>query len=362
MNAALQALFRIPKLVNCLRSRLNNAKNCKIKKCIPCMVVSLYGDTNSSKVACSPYKLYGALKQTNLRFSELLNGQHQDAHEFLILLNQELEKKQPHSMPWFSRNFTFNLTTHIVCNSCGKVHESVGEATELALHVVASGTVQAAVDAYFSHEDIEYLCEDCRTYDIVKKKHFIVSAPTCLCLQLKRFSDQGTKITDSMEISSELSLKEHFLDNEVSEWKYKLVAVVNHFGQSRNVGHYNTIALTVNGEHLEIDDRSVRKVSSNLLSGKDVYILFYEMIEVKARQIQLNFILSITNCINILNTKDKLITDELVENVPQINSDSFEDQSGANEKNCTSNEIVDCDGIVKPNQTEVNLDVLVLIS
>lgn len=283
MNAVLQVLFRIPKIANCL-SDLNSANKCKIRNCISCMVGTLYGNIYSSQMACSPYQLYGALKKTNSRISNLLNGEHQDAHEFLMVFNQVLEK-QPHSVQWFADNFTVDLATHVVCNSCGKVNESFSEVTDLALHVGKNGTIQTAVDSYFNYDDIEYLCEACRTYDVVKKKHFIVSAPSYLCLQIRRFSDRGSKIIDEIEISSELNITKHFLKNPDTESKYKLVAIVNHFGQSRNIGHYNAIVLTANGEHYEFDDRSVRKVSSNLVSGKDAYILFYELTEVTSKHL-----------------------------------------------------------------------------
>lgn len=279
MNAALQALFHIPKIASCLKSNLDDIDKCEIRECVTCMVIKLFGNTQSSEVACSPYQLYEALKKINQRLSDLLNGDLQDAHEFLIILNHELEK-QNHSVRWFSDNFTVYLKTHILCDSCGKVHESFGESTNLALHVKGNRSVQASIDSYFNYDDIDYLCEDCCTYNSVKKKYFIIVAPLCLCVQLRRFSGEGTKITDAIEISSELSLRKYFFTTQVSEWKYKLVAVVNHLGQSRKIGHYNTIVLKPNGEHYEFDDRTVRKVSSNLVSGEAAYMLFYELVQV----------------------------------------------------------------------------------
>lgn len=280
MNSVLQVLFHIPKIANCLLSDLNNINNkCKIRNCVSCMVVSLYGNTYTSETACSPYQLYSELKKTNSQISGLLNGQHQDAHEFLIVFNQVLEQ-QPHSVRWFPNNFSIDLATHILCGSCGKVHKSSSEVTDLAIHVVKNGTVQDAVDSYFNYDDIQYQCEGCRAYVIARKKHFIVSAPAYLCIQIRRFSGQGSKITDKIEILPKLSVKQHFLKTQDSESAYKLVAVVNHFGESRNIGHYNAIIVTTNGEHYEVDDRNVRKVSSNLVSGKNAYMLFYELTEV----------------------------------------------------------------------------------
>lgn len=360
MNATLQALFRIPKIASFLQVDLDNANRCKIQDCISCMVLKLYGNVKYGQVACSPYHLYSALTMIkNSRFSALLNGQHQDAHEFLMVLNYELEK-QVHPARWFTNSFTINLTTHIECGSCGKVHQSFSEITDIALHVVGNKTVQAAVDSYFHHDDIEYMCETCRTYDIVKKKHFILSAPECLCLQLRRFSDRGTKLTDEMEISSKLNIRKHFLKAQPSEWKYKLVAIVNHFGESRNIGHYNTIVLTSNEELYEFDDRSVRKVSSSLISGKDAYMLFYELIEV----IEINQCLRVMNSIVIirivtttfLNIKESTNCDLLIDETSSNNNDNFDEQQRANGDYPSSNETFDPDEIrTNPiqNQTEV---------
>lgn len=114
-------------------------------------------------------------------------------------------EKQPNSVRWFANNFTVDLATHVVCSSCGKAHESFSKVTDLALHVAGNRTIQAAVDSYFDHDDIHFRCNNCKKFNIVKKKHFIVSAPAHLCLQLRRFSDRGTKLTDEIEISSELS-------------------------------------------------------------------------------------------------------------------------------------------------------------
>lgn len=183
-------------------------------------------------------------------------------------------------MRWFANNFTVDLATHILCASCGKIHESFSEVTDIALHLAGNNSIQSAIDSYFDHDDITYLCETCKNISIAQKKHFVVSAPAYLCLQLRRFSDRGKKLINDIQISPELNIKNHFLRNESSESNYKLIAVINHFGVSRNVGHYNTIFLMSNGDYIEFDDHNVRKISSNIASGKDAYMLFYELVEV----------------------------------------------------------------------------------
>lgn len=254
--------------------------NCTIRECVTCKFLNLFKITQCSKVPCSPYDLYGALRKTSKRFAELLNGKHQDSHEFLIVFTEELEK-QKHSARWFGNNFTANIVTHINCSSCGEVHKSCVEVLDFALHLQGNQSIQFALDSYFNFENAEYLCESCRTLDIAKKQHFLLSAPGCLCVQLRRISERGEKINDKIEISSELTLGKYFLKTQAVPWKYKLVAIVNHFGANRYVGHYNTIVLTPNDVCYEFDDRSVREVSSNIISGNIEYMLFYELIKVK---------------------------------------------------------------------------------
>lgn len=280
LNATLQALFHVPVVRSSLQEDLVHVKNCKIRECITCMFLDLFETAQSSKVPCSPFRLYGALKKIKNNLSELLNGQQQDSHEFLILLTQVLEK-QPHSGQWFQNNFVANIATHVNCTSCGKVHQSCSRIADFALHLQGNQSIQTALDSYFSYDEIEYLCVSCKTYDTVKKKHFLLSAPDCLCLQLRRFSERGEKMNDEIEISSELCIRKYFLKTQAVAWKYKLVAVVNHFGQNRNMGHYNTIVLKPNDVYYEFDDRTVRQVSSNLVSGKNAYLVFYELITVK---------------------------------------------------------------------------------
>lgn len=196
-----------------------------------------------------------------------------------MVLTEELERVA-HSSSILKCNFSFTVTTHVSC-TCGTVHISYNEMVDLSLDLQRHRTIQNAIDEYFSDDDIQFRCDSCLSVDIAKKKYFLLTAPECLFVQLRRFSPTGIKIHDTIELSLELELKRHFLEDQDLQWKYKLVAVVNHFGESLNVGHYNTIALTSNGQCYEFDDRNVREVSSSLVSGRNAYILLYELVAVK---------------------------------------------------------------------------------
>lgn len=279
-NSTLQALFHIPTVANCLREDFEDTKNCKSRECITCKFTSFFNDTQSSEVPYNPYRLYESLKKAkNKRFVQLLNGKQQDPHEFLLVLVQELES-QKHSARWFVDRFTVNIRTHVECLSCGTIHKSNGEVADFTLSVRGNQSIQSAVDTYFEYAASESHCISCKDNKKSKMKYFLLNAPDCLCLHLRRFNKQYAKMKDDIEISSELKLSKYFLEKQACEWNYKLVAVINHFGESLHVGHYNTVVLNANDDCYEFDDRSVRKVSSSMISANAAYLLFYELQEV----------------------------------------------------------------------------------
>lgn len=251
-----------------------DTENCSDKQCVTCKLVNLFKITQLRSVPCNPYEFYGTLKRKSERFDSLLNGAQQDSHYFLIMLTEVLEE-QPHDAHWFKKNFTANLATHVNCSSCGKVHESASEVVDFGLFLPGNDTIQTALDAYFDHDDIDFLCENCEALNVARKKHFLLTSPKCLCLQLKRFSSYGKKINDKIEVSLELSLANHFLQPETIGDKYRLVAIINHSGQAMHVGHYSTIVFTPDNTFYEFDDRSVREVSSNFFAQSCPYVIFY---------------------------------------------------------------------------------------
>jgi len=240
----------------------------------------MFKDTQCSERPYSPYRIYDALKKTSSRFSALLNEKQQDPHEFLMLLTHELGK-QNHSSSWFVNNFTADMKTQIECSLCGTVHSTSGKVADLLLEITGNESIQTSLDSYFNYDLIEeYHCEHRREVGVARKRPVLLTAPKCLCLQLKRFSEAKNKINDSIYITHEISLSTYFLKPQAREWKYKLVAVINHFGETLHVGHYNTIVITSTDRFYEFDDRNVRTVSSNMVSGSQAYLLFYELIEV----------------------------------------------------------------------------------
>lgn len=270
----------MPIVANCLRKDLKEVTSCKNRKCITCDFLNVFKDTQCSELPYNPYRLYEALKKTSRRFWGLLNGKQQDAHEFLMLLTQVLED-QNHSVPWFGNNFTADMKTQVECSSCGTVHTTSGKVADFSLEITGNESIQSSLDLYFNYDRIkEYKCEYSGKIGEAKKRLVLLTAPNCLCLQLKRFSNAYKKINDCIYITQELRLSKYFLEPQTTEWKYKLVAIINHFGETLHVGHYNAIVIPSTDLFYEFDDRNVREVTSNMVNGSQAYLLFYELIEV----------------------------------------------------------------------------------
>lgn len=238
--------------------------------------------------------MYNTLQQANKRFSDLLNGEQEDPHEFFMLLTEEIEH-QKHSVSWFTDNFTAKIQTTIECSLCKTIYKSYGFLGDLALHVNKNKSVQQALDAYFDLQSLDgYKCTSCKKKVSANQKHSLKRAPKCLFLQLRRFSTTNKKISRNIEITPTLKLGKHFSKSQSREWNYQLVGIINHIGKDLHSGHYKAITYTENRVY-EFDDSNVRElntrvyefnhsyvreVNTSLVKGKEAYLLLYELSEV----------------------------------------------------------------------------------
>lgn len=244
-----------------------------------CAFLTLYKDTQCSEVPYWPHQLYQALQKSNKGFLKLLNGKHQDPHEFFLMLVETIEN-QKHSVHWFKNNFTTDIKTEIECLLCKKIYETTGCVGDLALDINRITSLQEALDGYFRVESIDFKCTDCNKQVAAKKKQFIVSAPNCLTLQLKRFSKQNKKININLNYAPELNLSTYFLERQSREWKYKLVGVINHIGETLEKGHYIATVCTANEVCYEFDDSNVSEINTGIGTYNEAYLLFYELTKV----------------------------------------------------------------------------------
>ncbi|KAG4078588.1 hypothetical protein HA402_006750 [Bradysia odoriphaga] len=245
--------------------------------CVTCKVLKLFNDTRNNVTARSPSQLYNALKRANTRFSKLLDGKMQDAHEFLELLAEQMET-EAHPLKWSVNFFVADIRTSVQCSVCQNVCETTGILGDLTLDV-GHKSIQTALDMYFAWESVnDYDCQCCKKKVAAKKRVSLISSPSCLCITLKRFSENRRKINRKIQIDLDVSITGYFeaAFANPGDCKYKLTSVINHVGRNIYSGHYTTTVCSPDNEFYEFDDTTVRRMNENGVKENDAYILFYE--------------------------------------------------------------------------------------
>ncbi|PSN57763.1 hypothetical protein C0J52_00345 [Blattella germanica] len=264
LNSTLQALFHVPALVNWLLSDNNHLSNCTVAngtlsgECIICaMTKTLKASQNKSSTIIKPFLIYNKLK---FICKHLQHGQQEDAHEFMRYLLE------------------------ITCLQCGGVSTTFQHCQDLLLDIRRASTLDDALAAYFCKERLDgddaYRCERCHRKVSATKKFSMEKPPQVLCIQFKRFSILGGKITKHVSFTPRLDLT-RFLCPQSSHrgpvpLTYRLVSVVTHVGSSVHCGHYTAVAQTSTGHYYQFDDSLVRPISLSAVLDTNAYIMMYE--------------------------------------------------------------------------------------
>lgn len=186
-------------------------------------------------------------------------GRQEDAHEFLRYLIEKMEKAflfRYRNESWFKDLDQYSkettplnqilggyLRSTVTCLSCN--HESVTfqHFQDLPLDISRVQTLNEAINGYFSRENLEecgYKCESCKKRVSASKKFSLERAPTVLCIQLKRFTAMGGKLSKHITIGEKLNLQKYLSKTSDSNQNcvYRFVSMVTHLGSSSSGGHY----------------------------------------------------------------------------------------------------------------------------
>uniref|UniRef100_A0A1B0G329 Ubiquitin carboxyl-terminal hydrolase 36 n=1 Tax=Glossina morsitans morsitans TaxID=37546 RepID=A0A1B0G329_GLOMM len=293
LNSTLQALFHVPSMANWLMSDTTHMDRCDIADagCIICAMAKTLHDSQTSQSAIRPYYVYSKLKSI---CKHLVVGRQEDAHEFLRYLVEAMEKsyllrfRNYKELDQFSKETTpLNqilggyLKSAVRCLACNHVSVTFQHFQDLLLDIRKADTVEEALECYFSREKLEdmgYKCESCKKKVSATKQFSLERAPIALCVQLKRFSMQGTKLIKEISIKPRLDLT-NYLSRNASEQQltYRLVSMVTHLGASQHCGHYTAIGLTESGTYYKYDDSCVQPIPVEDVCETNAYIIFYEM-------------------------------------------------------------------------------------
>ncbi|XP_074302447.1 ubiquitin carboxyl-terminal hydrolase 3-like [Silene latifolia] len=327
-NSVLQALyFCVPFREQLLEYYTSNKNTVDAEENLLTCLADLFSQINSQKKktgVIAPKRFVQRLKKQNELFRSYM---HQDAHEFLnFLLNElvdilEKEAKSaaksdqetvssekaangpgsvqvnaPQKAPlvtWVHKNFQGILTNETRCLRCETVTARDETFFDLSLDIEQNSSITSCLKNFSSTETLnaedKFFCDKCSSLQEAQKRMKIKKPPHILVIHLKRFKyieqlGRYKKLSYRVVFPLELKLSETVED---TDREYSLFAVVVHVGSGPNHGHYVSLVKSHNhwlffdDENVEMIDESAvqtffgssQEYSSNTDHG---YILFYE--------------------------------------------------------------------------------------
>ncbi|WOK97636.1 ubiquitin carboxyl-terminal hydrolase 3 [Canna indica] len=326
-NSVLQALyFCVPFRDQLLEYYENNKIVTEAEENLLTCLADLFSQISSQKKKTgiiSPRRFVQRVKKENELFRSYM---HQDAHEFLnFLLNElvdilEKESKTTKASPegsssgkiangpinplangarkeplvtWVHKSFQGILTNETKCLCCETVTARDETFFDLSLDIEQNSSITSCLKNFSSTEtlmaDDKFFCDKCRSLQEAQKRMKIKKPPNVLVIHLKRFKyieqlGRYKKLSYRVVFPLELKLSNTMED---SDTEYSLFAVVVHVGSGPNHGHYVSLVKSHNhwlffdDENVEMIDEatvqtffgSAQEYSSNTDHG---YILFYE--------------------------------------------------------------------------------------
>ena len=186
----------------------------------------------------------------------------------------------------FNQIFGGYMRQEVTCLRCKHVSTTFQHFMDILLDIRQVSNIEEALSQYFRQEKIGgsgddganmYKCEKCKVKVPAKKRYLIERPPAVLCIQLKRFSLFGGKISKPVQLSRRLDVAQYVKTASSSPVQYSLVAMITHVGPSPNCGHYTAIGEAANGQFYQFDDSSVRPISVGQVLNTASYVVFYEM-------------------------------------------------------------------------------------
>lgn len=275
----------------------------------------------------SPTKFLEVLKRENEMFRTAM---HQDAHEFLnLLLNEVVLNVEVHSkrleeeklkgmngmngsayktgfeqalasaMPkanktgWVHELFEGTLTSETKCLTCENVSQRDEAFLDLSVDLDEHSSVTACLRKFSEEEMLcernKFHCDRCGGLQEAEKRMKIKRLPKILALHLKRFKytedlQRLQKLFHRVVYPYHLRLFNTTDDAEDPDRLYELYAVVVHIGGGPYHGHYVSIVKTVDRGWLLFDDENVEPVDKSYVQNffgdrpglACAYVLFYQ--------------------------------------------------------------------------------------
>ena len=203
--------------------------------------------------------------------------QHQDVHELLLLLMDQIDecfKNTPPLFPTYLPSLA-QITIKQTITCCDVEFTSDSLDTSYCLQLPIAANLNDSLDEYFKAEDLSGDCQ----YDTDTghgkqdaKKHLeLAELPNYLFLQFCRTRSNKTKINDKMEVPASLNLEKYMPSSEPQHAhvqssppppppKYELTCVLVHSGTC-DFGHYYVYIKTAAGHWFKLNDDSATPCS-----------------------------------------------------------------------------------------------------
>ena len=278
----------------------------------------------SSVGVVSPTRFLEVLRRENEMFRSAM---HQDAHEFLnLLLNEVVTNVEVHSkkleeeksmnghakktgfeealasaMPkatssttgWVHELFEGTLTSETKCLTCENVSQRDEAFLDLSVDLDEHSSVTACLRKFSEEEMLcernKFHCDRCGGLQEAEKRMKIKRLPRILALHLKRFKytedlQRLQKLFHRVVYPYHLRLFNTTDDAEDPDRLYELYAVVVHIGGGPYHGHYIAIVKTEERGWLLFDDEMVEPVDKSYVQNffgdrpglACAYVLFYQ--------------------------------------------------------------------------------------
>uniref|UniRef100_A0A0N5BXN0 Ubiquitin carboxyl-terminal hydrolase 36 n=1 Tax=Strongyloides papillosus TaxID=174720 RepID=A0A0N5BXN0_STREA len=293
MNSVLQVFTHIPQLARMIEEN-HSEESCEYEDCVWCILRKhIIRATNTDK----PFSSVQMKKIVNKYFPGN-NEDQQDAHEFLSLLLNDLERivtgnrhvktiaVSPLNRPSnaIEQVLSGTMRHEISCPSCHKVNINYERYRELNLDVIAKErekincNLSTVLNMNFKDTPLEsYRCEFCNALVTACKKSVLLRVPQLLIVQIKRFFCYPKKIAATIKIEKEIDLTP-FLFCKDKQVKYKLEGAIEHFGSTLAFGHYTATCKGFDRKTWYLfDDFKVRE-RPNIGDSTDSYVVIYSLV------------------------------------------------------------------------------------
>ncbi|CEF68931.1 Ubiquitin carboxyl-terminal hydrolase 36 [Strongyloides ratti] len=293
MNSVLQIFTHIPQLARMIEEN-HNEDTCDYEDCVWCILRKhIIRATNTDK----PFSSVQMKKIVNKYFPGN-NEDQQDAHEFLSLLLNDLERivtgnrhvktiaVSPLNRPSnaIEQVLSGTMRHEISCPLCNKVNINYERYRELNLDVIAKErekincNLSTVFNMNFKDTPLEsYRCEFCNALVTACKRSVLLRVPQLLIVQIKRFFCYPKKITATIKIEKEIDLTP-FLFCKDKPVKYKLEGAIEHFGSTLAFGHYTATCKGFDRKTwYHFDDFKVRE-RPNIGDSTDSYVVIYSLV------------------------------------------------------------------------------------